>query len=432
MFKFIYIETYGCSANLNNSEIIKGLIRQAGLDFTDNPIIADLLIINTCIVKEPAEKKIEARIQQLLTLNKPIIVAGCMPDIRHKKLQGKNLYLLSNKNIKQINNLILAIQENKYQESKFLIQKQEIKLCLPKVSEIKKIGITQILEGCQGNCSFCITRFAKGKLFSYPEEKILENIQADLKNGCKEIWLTSQDNAAYGLDNKERKLPELLKKILDLPGKFRIRLGMMNPNNILPILPELIRIYENEKMYKYLHLPVQSASNKILKLMTRNYQVEDFLKIVHAFRKEIPNITLATDIIAGFPEESEQDFLASFNLIKEIQPEQLNVSKYWAIKGTKASLLPQIPVKLAKQRAEIIMQLFNKIIKEKNQQLIGSEQEVLVYDSFGNNYLARTQNYKLVAIKSEKNILGKIVKVKILSLEQNHFLGEIIALHNKL
>jgi MiaB-like tRNA modifying enzyme len=419
----VFIETYGCSANLNNTEIIKGLIKQAGLELVNNEEIADIIIINSCIVKSPTENKIKARLINLEKLNKPIILTGCMPDVR--KPEGKNLYLLSNHQIKNISKLIKKIIDSNYNEKEFLITKPEIKLNLAKSNEIKKIGITQILEGCLGECSYCITRFAKGKLFSYPEEEIIKNIETDLKQGCKEIWITSQDNASYNLDNKKHDLPKLLNKILALNYNFRLRLGMMNPNNILPILDELIEIYKNEKMYQYLHIPVQSASNKILKDMNRYYKVEDFLKIIKKFKKEIPSITIATDIIVAYPEESEKDFQETFSLIEEIQPEQLNVSKFWPIKGTKAALLPQISAEVSKDRAEELMNLFNRIIKEKNEKLIDSVQSCLVYDSFNNNYLARTKSYKLVLVKSIKNILGKLVKVRIVKQERNHLVGEL-------
>jgi len=444
--RFIYIETFGCTANQNNSEILAGLIRQSGLEITTNPDIADLLIINTCIVKSPTEKKIERKVFDLLKNypDKPIIIAGCMPEVRAEKLRRKNIYLLGTHHFKDILKLIKKISENSYEEKEFLSEKNEIKLCLPKIPEIKKIGITQISEGCNGFCSFCIVRLVKGKLFSYPQEKILENIENDLKSGAKEIWITSQDNATYGLDERfheakygiesasgvaskgKRKLPELMRKILQLKGKFRVRLGMMNPENVLPILNELIEIYKNEKIYKFLHVPLQSGSNKILKLMNRKYTIEDFLKIIGKFRKQIPNLTLATDIIVAYPQETEQDFQETLNLIKKIKPDVLNVSKYWAMKGTPASKEKQIPKEIAKSRAIKLMQEYKKISAEKNKNYLEKETKVFVYDKFQNHYLARTENYKLVLIQSDKNYLGKFVNVKIIGMEKNHLVGEII------
>jgi len=347
---FLYFETYGCTANQNNTEIMKGLVKQAGLEITNNIDIADLLVINTCIVKEPTEKKIERRISDLYKLNKPIIVAGCMPQVRAEKLKKQNIYLLGIKHIKDINKLIRKILDNGYDEKDFLQDNKEIKLCLPKISNKKEIGITQISEGCLGNCSFCLTRKAKGSLHSYPEDKIIENIKNDLKS-CKEIWLTSQDNAAYGKDINSS-LPELLDKILALKGKFLIRVGMMNPENILPILNELVECYKNKKMKKFLHLPLQSGSNSILKKMNRKYTKEQFFSIVEKFRKEIPGLIFWTDIIAGFPEENESDFQDTIDAVKKLKPDFINISRYWQMKGTDAALRSQVPREIIKERVK--------------------------------------------------------------------------------
>lgn len=357
--KFIYLESYGCTANQNNAEIMKGIIMQSGLELTNNPEIADLLIINTCIVKSPTENKIKRRISDLQKLKKPIIISGCMPEVR--KLPD-NLFLLGIHHVKDIAKLIKDISENNY-SSNYLSKKNEIKLCQPKIPQRNEIGITQISEGCLGNCNYCITKLARGNLFSYPEDRILENIKSDLKS-CREIWLTSQDNAAYGLD-QDTNLINLMKKILQLKGRFQVRLGMMNPEKVLPILSELIDIYKDKKMKKFLHLPLQSGSNKILKLMNRKYKVEDFLRIVKKFRQEIPDIFLSTDMIVAYPGEEEKDFQESLEIIKQIKPNILNVNKYWAMQGTRASREKQIPVKIAKERAIKMQNLYSEIRNSK-------------------------------------------------------------------
>lgn len=425
--KFVFIETSGCSANLNNSEIMKGLIKQAGLDFVDNPEMADILILNTCIVKEPTEKEMERRISELLKLNKPLIITGCMPAVRKEKLRQNNIFLLPSNNIKSILKLIRKISEKSYGEKDFMINSKEEKLLLPKQNDNRKIGITQILEGCQGSCTYCITRFAKGSLFSYSEDKIIGNIKRDLEQGCKEIWLTSQDNASYGLDkNKISQLPSLLKKILSLEGNFRIRLGMMNPNNILPILDELTECYKDEKMFKFLHIPLQSGSDKVLKDMNRHYQVKDFLFIINKFKKEIPGISFATDIIVAYPTEKEDDFKKSLDIINNVKPDMLNLSAFWPMKGTPAYNLKQLPREVAKKRTTEMMQEFRKIADENNKARIGKVFSCLVYDSFKDNYLSHAEDYKLVRVKSDKNILGKIIKLRITKQEQMHLVGESV------
>ncbi|MBU1136115.1 MAG: tRNA (N(6)-L-threonylcarbamoyladenosine(37)-C(2))-methylthiotransferase [Nanoarchaeota archaeon] len=427
MINSIYFETYGCSANQNNTEIMKGLVRQSGLELTDNINIADILVLNTCIVKGKTEDKIESRIKYFKKLKKPIIITGCMPDVRFKKLEKqKNIYLLSNRNIKQIINLIKSIQEKRYSIDKFLIQTKEEKLIQPKIPQNKKIGITQISEGCFGNCSFCIIKLAKGKLFSYTQNNIIKNIENDLKSGAKEIWLTSQDNASYGQDRKKSELPDLLKKILELKYNFRLRIGMMNPENIFPILNELIEIYKNEKIYKFLHMPIQSGSDKILKSMNRKYKIKEAELIIKKFREQIPNLSLATDLIAAFPGETESDFKQTLNLVQKIQPDTVNVSRFWAMQPTQASKLKQIPVELSKQRAIELKKLHKEILKQKNQKFIGWTGKILVNEFKNKKFKARNNSYKMITLESDKDILGKFVNVKIKATEKNHFIGEVL------
>ena len=361
--KFIYFETYGCVANQNNTEIMKGLCLANGLEITNNPEIADILVINTCVVKGRTEKKIERRISDLKEKypKKPIIVAGCMPEVRSNKLREPNLYLLGTHHIKDLPKLIRKIYTGRYKEEEFLSFRYEEKLLQPKIPAKKGIGIIQISEGCLGNCSFCLTRLAKHSLFSYSQDKIIENIKRDLKAGAKEIWLTSQDNASYGLDRGKRELPELLRKILELKGNFKVRIGMMNPNNVLPILSQLIEIYKHEKIKPFLHLPLQSGSDLVLKRMNRKYKVKDFLFIVENFRKSVPNFILWTDIIVGFPGETESDFNKTIEIIKKIKPDFINCSRFWPMKGTPAANLKQLPVKVVKERVKKLMEVYRKL-----------------------------------------------------------------------
>src|SRR3989344_3124385 len=309
---YIYIETYGCSANRNNSEILAGTLKQSGYEITNNIKIADIIILNTCVVKSKTESKIKRRIQDLAKKSKSklIIITGCMPETDAKQIKQLNekAILLGTHHFSEIPKLIRKYKEDKLdwvEQNKFLDYKSEQKINLPKISSNKLISITQISEGCLGNCTYCKARLAKGRLFSYDMNNIIKSIESDLTSGAKEIWLTSQDCANYGMDkkNKGQKLPELLNKILNLKHHFKLRLGMMDPNNVLPILEELIKVYKNPKIYKFLHIPIQSASNKILKDMNRLYKIEEVENIINKFRKEIPDITISTDIIVGYPTE---------------------------------------------------------------------------------------------------------------------------------
>lgn len=430
----IYFETYGCTANYNSTEIMKGLVQQAGLNITSNFKFADIVIINSCIVKEPTEEKIRRRIQDIIKEfpNKKIILSGCMPRLNKEKFElESNIYLLDTTHIKDIIKLIQDIQTNQYSQEKYIQLRKEIKLNLPKVSKEKLIGITQISEGCLGNCSYCVTRLAKGKLFSYPIEDILKSIQADLQAGCKEIWITSQDCASYGLDQGKPLLPELLKKIIQLKYNFNLRIGMMNPNNIALILDDLIEIYKDKKIYKFLHLPIQSGSDPVLKKMNRNYTKKDVLKIINKFKENFTEIHISTDIIVGYPEETEKYFQETFELVKEIEPETINVSKFWPRQGTPAfKLKDKINTEARQERAKKLILLHRKICTENHLKLKNKETEVFVNQKgladFPNTYIARDENYKLYAIQTKEKILGKKVKVKIINPTPFYLISEFI------
>jgi threonylcarbamoyladenosine tRNA methylthiotransferase CDKAL1 len=458
----VYIETYGCSANQNNSEILAGLLASRGLNIVENESLSDIIILNTCIVKEPTIKKIEERIKNLAKSNKRLIIAGCMPDVFSDKLEklAPKASFLGTHHVKDIVNVIKSIIEGR--QVKIIGKQNEIKLCLPKLSKNKTIGIVQICQGCVNACSYCLVNKVKGNLFSFPEEKILKEVESNIKSGAKEIWSTSQDNACYGLDEKQAlsckdvsvnnnkvgfgelqvhdvaksnqinnnidiSLPQLINKITSLNHRFFLRIGMMNPSSVMPITDELIKAYKNKKVYKFLHIPIQSGSNKILKLMNRKYKIEDALEIINKFKQEFPEIVIATDIIVGFPEESEDDFSKTLNIIGIIKPDVLNISKFWPLQGTEASKMKQIDKKIAIKRATELMNLHAKIALENKKPLIGKEYKVLVNKKgFQDTWVARNENYQLIIVRSKENLLGKFVKVKIIDAKAHYLIGEIL------
>ncbi len=430
----IYIETYGCTANQNNSEIIAGTLKQAGYQITNNLDLAEIIILNTCIVKQKTITKIKRRIQDIAQTGKLMIISGCMPETHIKELEklkktGK-LFFLGTHHFKDINKLLNTINSNQLTKKKqleFLEPQNEEKLLLPKISRNKLISIIQISEGCLGNCTYCLTKFAKGKLFSYPEEKILKQIESDLNQGAKEIWITSQDNASYGLDkNTGSQLPALLNKILDLKHNFKIRLGMMNPNTFLPILDKMIEIYKDKKMYNFLHLPIQSASNNVLKSMNREYNLEQAEKILSRFKKEFPNITLATDIIIGYPTETEQEYKKNIEFITKFSPSVLNLAKFSRHKTTKASTLNPLPIKTIKQRTIQLMNLHRETAKQNKEHFLDKEVEVFVNNKKQGIYESRDENYNIILINTKEKILGKRLKVKIIEIGVHHMIGTLL------
>jgi MiaB-like tRNA modifying enzyme len=420
----IYIETYGCSANQSSSERMKGLLAKAGFNIVNNEKLADVVILNTCVVKEPTIKGIEARIKHFS--KKKLIVAGCMPEVFAERIRelAPGASIISTHHVKEICDAVKKLLEGKQVE--FIGRQNEIKLCMPRVPQNKVIGITQISQGCVNQCAYCLVKNVKGSLFSYPQELILKDVKNALDSGAKEIWITSQDNAAYGLDNDKYGLPELLQKICKLKGKFFIRLGMMNPSSALPVADEVIECYKNEKMFKFLHLPVQSGSDKILKLMNRKYKARDFTSIIGKFRKAIPGITIATDIIVGFPGETEEDFQETIELMKKIRPTVINISKFWPMQGTEASKMKQVDIREIKKRASELSELHRKITLEINEGCVGKKFQVLADErGFNDTFISRNINYRQIILRG-KDLLGKILDVEIEKAMNYYLIGKII------
>lgn len=351
----IYIENYGCTANYDDGAIIAGLILEAGHDIVNDTEESDVVIINSCAVKNVTVNKIFSQIESLYN-NKKLIITGCMPLAEKDKLDKYNgISLVSTQNITEINNVIEKLLEG---ENLTLTNKRkEIKLGLPKINLDNKIASIQISEGCKSFCNFCSTKLAKGDLFSYPKEKVVEELNKYIKLGYKRINLTSTDNGCYGIDLGYN-LVDLLKEVIRIQGEFKARIGMANPEHVKKYYKELAEVYKNDRIIKFLHIPLQSGSDKVLKEMNRKYTVEEFKEIVNHFRKEIPEITISTDLIVGYPTETQKDFEETVKIAKELNFEVMNISKFASRPRTKASKLKQLNSRIIKERSVELTEVY--------------------------------------------------------------------------
>jgi MiaB-like tRNA modifying enzyme len=356
--KKIFASVYGCPSNIADCEMVLGLLKESGLETADSPQAADVNIIFTCIVKTPTEQRMIALIKDLTRTRKPLIVAGCMPKTSQRVIEkiNPNASLVGPDSIEHIVDAVRAALSGK--KVIFVNDARKPKPGLPRVRKNENIGIVPISIGCLSNCSYCAVKFARGKLKSYPAEKIVEEVQQLVNDGCREIWLTSQDNGCYGVDI-ETNLAELLDIVTKINGDFKTRVGMMNPTHVLNFLDELIEAYKNEKIMKFLHIPMQTGSDRILKLMKRGYTVADFEKIVFSFTKEIPRLFLTTDIIVGFPGETERDFKATVELLKKMKPNKVNISKFGTRPGTEAANMEQLDVNTINERSKKLHKLIS-------------------------------------------------------------------------
>ncbi|MEM2026892.1 MAG: tRNA (N(6)-L-threonylcarbamoyladenosine(37)-C(2))-methylthiotransferase [Candidatus Bathyarchaeia archaeon] len=426
--KTIYVENYGCAANKADLEIMLAYIFRLGYSLVDKPEEADVILMNTCGVKKPTEDRILSRLRALSRLNKPIIVAGCLPKINLNAVMkaSQNISaILDPYSVEKISLALRAAEEN-VRGKIFFSEKPIIKVGQPKIRINQVIEIIPIAEGCLGACSFCCVRFARGKLFSYPKELIVGRLREAVSEGVKEIWLTSQDNGAYGLDVGTN-LVDLLKECCSVRGKFFIRVGMMNPNHAIKILPGLIDAYRDERIFKFLHLPVQSGDDDVLKIMNRRYTVDEFKAIVDAFRKDFPDITIATDIICGFPGESREAFEKTLRLVEEVEPDVVNISKFFPRPNTPAARMKQIESKEIAYRSRLMTDIASKISLKRNSRWIGWRGEVLIDEKgSGDSWIGRNYAYKPIVVRSKDNLLGKLVDVEVTAAHINYMEAEII------
>lgn len=421
MAKF-YLETFGCKFNQADSELIRKVLKEKYQEVSENE--ADFVVLVTCGVVERTERKIIKRAIQLKKRGKKIIFAGCLPLISPRICQKVADGLIGPTNILNLLKVVEKVLKRK--KTKSLKQKpiDKAKLRCFIIPQNTCVAIVPISEGCLSNCSYCATKFAKGKLRSFDQKEILENIKLALNSGAKEIQLTSQDLAIYGLDQGKFLLPELLKEISKIEGDFRIRLGMMNPLFAKKIFGKILKIMESEKIYKFLHLPLESGDDRVLKAMKRGYSVKDFLEIVEEFRKKFKNPMLATDIICGFPTETKDAFENTVRAIKKIKPDILHIFRYSKREGTEAAKLKDLPDKIKKERSRILTKVWFEILKEKNKKYLGKKFDALITEKRGKTLLARLLSYKAVVL--QEGNLGNFVKVKIIDTKPNYLIGKLV------
>ena len=417
----IWVEAYGCSASFADSEMISGLIANGGHVLASSSEESDLNIVVTCSVKDATANKMIHRIKSLN--KKPLVVAGCLPKAEQTTVEkfSNNASLLGpnslGKTLQVINTTLKGKKSIELEDSDLS------KVGLPKIRLNQTVGIVEIASGCMSECTFCQTKLAKGELQSYRIGDIVRQVKTEVNDGCKEIWLTSTDNGCYGFDIGTE-LPELINSVVEIPSNFMVRVGMMNPMYMPRIRDGLLRSFENDKVYRFLHVPVQSGNNEVLHDMKRGHTSETFKNITKQFREKFKDFTISTDIIVGFPTENDRAFEDTVQLLKETKPDIVNLSKYSARPGTDAAQLKQIDVSTIKQRSKIIFELSNKISADKNKNWIGWKGDVLFDEMTDDGIKGRNFAYKPIFVKDHIKI-GDSHKVRIIKSTNHSLIGEI-------
>ena len=428
----IYVKTWGCTHNNSDSEYMAGQLAAYGYRLTEDKHKADLWLLNSCTVKSPSEDHFRNEIEVGRKQGKHIVLAGCVPQGAPKSsfLQG-----LSVIGVQQIDRVVEVVEETlKGNTVRFLQQKKEAgkkvggaSLRLPKVRRNPLIEIIAINTGCLNQCTYCKTKHARGELGSYPPEEIVERATQAFNEGVCELWLTSEDTGTYGRDIGTS-LPELLWKLIEVvPDGCMIRLGMTNPPYILEHLEEMSKILRHPKVYSFLHVPVQSGSDQVLADMKREYTCADFEMVVNFLRERVPGLTIATDIICGFPTETEQDFEETMKLCERHKFPSLFINQFFPRPGTPAARMQKVPTQDVKKRTKRLSEFFQSYFPYDDNR-VGIVQNVLVTEISHDkkHYVGHNKAYEQILVPLKKEYLGKMIKVKILKTTKYSMKGEPI------
>jgi MiaB-like tRNA modifying enzyme len=426
----VFVQSFGCSSNVADGEVLAGCLAAADYTLVNSVSAADLVVYNTCAVKGPTENRM-VEILKRVPKGKKVIVAGCLPLINFERLRKEVRFngVTGPAAGDGIVNVVEGVLKGKKVFALEEAASAKPSFSLPRLQVSPVISVIPVSYGCLGSCAYCCVVFARGHLRSYGIEEVVERVKNAVRLGSRELWITSQDTACYGKDQGTN-LAVLLDAVCSVKGDFKVRVGMMTPNMAMEIVDELIDAFRNEKVFKFLHLPVQSGDNDVLRRMRRLYSAESFRQIVDAFRASFPDITVSTDVICGFPGESERAFEKTRRLIAEVRPDIVNVSKFFARPGTAAAEMQKdfVPLSEIKRRSSVIAKLVKEVALERNQRWVSHTGEILV-DEVGKvsgSWIGRNFAYKPVVVKSAENLLGKTLRVRIVKAFSTHLEGVAI------
>ncbi|MFA5364952.1 MAG: tRNA (N(6)-L-threonylcarbamoyladenosine(37)-C(2))-methylthiotransferase [Candidatus Bathyarchaeia archaeon] len=421
----VYVKSFGCSANLADGEVIAGCLADAGFTLVKDAKDAQVLVYNTCAVKSPTENRI-LEILHRVPPSKLLVVTGCLPLINFERLEREVAFdaVAGAAPGMLVVDLVRRVLAGEHVVC--LDCGSSPGLVLPRVSVNPVVSIIPVNYGCLGRCAYCCVRFARGKLRSYTVDEVVQRVKHDLSLGFKEFWLTSQDTACYGKDIGTD-LPALLQGVCAVDGKFRVRVGMMNPDHVLGLMDGLVEVFGSEKVFQFLHLPVQSGDDAVLGAMNRFYTVADFKRVVDFFRAKLPRVTVSTDVIVGFPSETKQAFENTKQLILDVKPDVVNISKFFARPNTEAAKLVPIPPTELNRRSREMTALCSQVWLEQNRSWVGWSGEVLFDErGKGESWVGRNFGYKPVVVKTSELLMGRFASVRVVEAFETYLEAELV------
>ena len=437
MKKFYHIVTYGCQMNVHESEKIAGILRELGYESREEAEGADIVVFNTCCIRENAENHAFGNIGMLKKLkaqNRDMIIAvgGCLPQQMGKAENIKSKFpyvdiIFGTHNLHKLKEFILLKEKQK----KAVIRIEEDDGAIYEDDTPFRTSYpnawVNITYGCNNFCSYCIVPYVRGRERSRKSENIIAEVKSLIADGYKEITLLGQNVNSYGNGTDDLNFPKLLEKIACIDGNFRLRFMTSHPKDFSEELAAVMAKYP--KICRCLHLPVQSGSNNILKQMNRKYTVEDYLKKIEILHKYIPDCAVTTDIIVGFPGESDEDFNATMNLVKKVNFASAFTFVYSKRDGTVAAKMPnQIAEDVCKERIMKLVELVNSQTRQHTEKYEGKVVEILCedFDSKKQMYMGRDEFGRMGYFKSENNEIGNFVKIKIDKANGVSLAGEMV------
>lgn len=420
-----HIETYGDSPYSSDSEQMAGLLQQAKFEPKEKLEEADIVILNTHRVKRSAVGTFCARVENIKKEYpyKIIIVAGCVAQAEPERF--KNCTLVG---MRQFHHIVEAVEETLHNNIVKMLNVCEMpQLDFPKIRKNTFLEIIPITrEGIRTVTFSKIKLPVQGRMQSYPPTDIINVVTTAVKEGVREIWLTSSDTASYGVDI-DTNLPNLLKELLQIPGNFKIRLDKCNPAHLKKIKGELFPLFAHEKMFKYIHIPLQSGSNMVLKGMCSGSTKEEGTSLVQELWRIEPHLTLTTDIKIGYPSETEDDFWETLNLVRFLNPDTVNISRFTARPKTPAALLPSLPEEEIQRRIAVLTEIYLNISKLRNERWKEWEGNIII-DEKGiqqNEWIGHNGYYKGVIVEGEFKI-GDEIKIRIVKTGRLELRGELV------
>ena len=413
----IFVHTFGCSHNHSDSEFMAGQLREYGYELVSAPEDADGWLVNTCTVKNPSQSAMNTVIERGKAANKALLVAGCVPQGDKGAAELRDVSLLG---VTQIDRVVEAMERTLAGDTVRMLEKKALpRLDLPKVRRNEFVEILPLSTGCLGACTYCKTKHARGDLGSYEISALVSRVEQAMAEGVSEVWLSSEDTGAYGIDlgTDVAALFRALTAVLPTDGSVMLRLGMTNPPYILAHLDAVAEAMRHPAVYAWMHIPVQSGSNAVLENMKREYTVEEFRKVCDTLLEAVPGMVIATDIICGFPGETDEQWKETMQLIEDYKFPEVHISQFYPRPGTPAARMKRVPTQIVKARSRELTALFESY--QPHEYLVGRTERVWVSDIArdGTSLVAHTKNYTQILLpggdEQRTRLMGRSAMVEI-------------------